>query len=105
MHIINLTPHDITIVRDGGTTTIPKSGDVARVSTTAEVVGIIDGIPIYKTVYGDVVGLPEPRPDTFYLVSTLVAQAVKRPDVLSPGELVRGPDGQPIGCKGLVSWA
>lgn len=40
---------------------------------------------------------------TWLLVSAIVRTArPQRPDLVSPGELVRGPDGQPVGCKGVA---
>lgn len=51
------------------------------------------------------VGLPEPEAGTVLIASAMVADAVRRPDVMSPGELVRNEAGQPIGCKGLTAYA
>lgn len=45
----------------------------------------------------------EPQYPETYLVSAMVRLAVpERTDVFSPGELLRGADGQPTGCRGLV---
>ena len=129
MTVINLTPHDIVIVGPGERT-IPPSGVVARVSMqTSGIIDVVgrmsdrppfcgieyncescfsqfggcDGIPVRKQTYGEVTGLPAPKEGTVYIVSTMVRLAVPdRDDVFSPGELVRGDDGQPIGCRGLV---
>lgn len=87
-NIVNLTPHSVTI---GGFRYAP-SGQVARVSTSYEEVGWVvqpwgddPGIPIYRTVYGAVEGLPAPVPLTVYLVSGMVAAAVPdRADVFAP---------------------
>lgn len=80
---------------------------VKRVSVTRLCVGglTLDGgttIPEYRSSYGPVVGLPEPKDGVTYLVSGMVRLAsAGRPDVVSPGELLRGPDGQPVGCVGV----
>jgi len=97
---INLTPHVINEVVTG--LSLPPSGTIARVSASNTVVDNIDGIEIYQTVYGEVIGLPEPQPGVYYIVSGAVLSACPdRKDLLAPGELVRNADGQPIGCKGF----
>lgn len=89
-HIVNLTPHDVVLRTDWGETTFPKSGKVARVTETKtnRQPIYIDGlaVPFVKTSLTEVIDLPEPEEGTIYLVSLLVAQAVKgiRSDVLSP---------------------
>lgn len=107
MELVNLTPHAINIVCENATRTIVPSGVVARVSTVSVQVGEIDGFPIYQTQYGELEGLPEPKVDTMYIVSAMTAAAAKaagRDDILSPGELIRDENGQPVGCRGLVRW-
>ena len=100
---VNLTPHALTIHGEGVTLSLPASGTVARCATVSERATTLNGIPLARTAYGEVVGLPEPAEDTIYVVSALVRSAVPtRADVASPGELVRGPNGQPTGCRGLV---
>lgn len=106
MRLVNLTPHTINIIGEDGTVTVlPASGAIARVATVRQILPPIgDGTEIaaYRTTYGEVSGLPEPAPSTGYVVSAIVRQAAPhRPDVFSPGELVRDADGQPIGCRGL----
>lgn len=60
-------------------------------------------IPVFRTTLGDPTGLPEPQTGVTLLVSAVVRGACPgRIDLVSPGELVRGPDGQPVGCKGLA---
>ena len=101
--IINLTPHAITLVCGKLPMTIPSSGVVARVSSHTEVIGNIGDIPITRTAYSAVEGLPEPEEDTIYIVSALVAQRVpERGDVFIPNESVRDENGRIIGCKSLA---
>lgn len=102
---VNLTPHNIIIVNgsDEPYQVIPPSGDIARCKEDVVKIGTIGGIPLLKTIYGDVEGLPEPRKDVYYIVSTIVrVNMPSRHDLLSPGQLVRNELGQPIGCRGLV---
>ena len=103
MNFINLTPHALNIVQaDGSVYTLPPSGQVARVATTRTVVNEIDGVEIYETQFGEVEGLPERNGQDLLIVSALVAQRANRPDVYSPGELVRNDAGQVVGCRGLT---
>ena len=106
MALVNLTPHALNVLpREGEGVTITPSGAVARVTTARAVVETLPGgIEVFQTTFGEVVGLPEPREGVRYVVSGMVAGHPSlrgRTDVLSPGELVRGADGQPIGCRGL----
>lgn len=103
---VNLTPHAIKVVAaDGAPVAVfPADGTVARVATTTAVSAVVDGIEIFATTYGEVVGLPAPAPGVTWIVSGIVAghPSVRgRADVVSPGALVRGPDGQPVGCRGF----
>ena len=51
MEIVNLTPHEITFM-GGKKITIPASGNVARVSVKRKQVGTLNGLPIYRSVFG-----------------------------------------------------
>jgi len=110
LKVINLTPHDVVIVDDSGKDIklYLASGQVARVNTQAEPIGEIDGIQVVRTKNGDVDGLPVKQPDTVYLVSLVVAQALRdsRTDVYvpdtGPGSVVRDDKGQIIGVKRLM---
>ena len=107
--LTNLTPHDIKILFEDGTTlNVPASGEVARVASTNDTVGgvMTDGgtVPIKAVTYGEVTGLPkyDPEKSVYYLVSSLVAARVPdRRDVLVPGDFVRDEKGNIIGCKSL----
>jgi hypothetical protein len=105
MTLVNLTPHALTVLGDDGSVvTLEPSGQVARVSATATQVGTVsvDGmtIPVVRTVFDTVTGLPDPVPGVVYVASTMVAQAAAaagRTDVVSPDTgptAVRGEDGQ-----------
>lgn len=104
INIINLTPYTVHIMPDGPDgqiTTIPSSGE-ARATTTREHYGTINGIQIYRTKFGAVQGLPEPQPNTIYIVSSITALAVPhRDDVFIPDDIVRDEQGRVIGFRAL----
>lgn len=110
MKIVNLTPHALNLMPggpDGPTVTIPPSGIVARCATSRVLVDTVtvDGItiPVNRTQFGAVTGLPDPQPDTIYIVSAVVAQAVPdRPDVFIVDNAVRDDQGRIIGCRALA---
>ena len=106
---MNLTPHALSVIRQDGTTLpIPPSGTVARVQEQkGEVSEVVAGVEIRKpSSWGQVTGIPEAQHNTVFVVSAMCAEALAgvRADVVRPGELVRGADGQPVGCRGLI-WA
>lgn len=103
MKIVNLTPHTLNLYRDGEMIlAIPSSG-VARVSVTSQIIGEVNGFPIRRNTYGEIVDLPDSEPETVYVVSALVAQAAKdRTDLLVVDDTVRNAEGQIIGCRGFA---
>jgi hypothetical protein len=109
MNIINLTPHDCHICNADGeiVRTIPAAKPAARVSSTVETVGEVDGIPVTVTNFGAVENLPDLQEGTVYIVSLLVQQAASnRPDLLRPDtgpqNVVRDIAGQIVGVKALA---
>lgn len=101
MEIVNLTPHPLVIRRGDKEETIPSSG-VARCSAAETEIGSLDGIPVVRTDYGAVVGLPGRKGGTVYVVSTITAQAVVgRDDVYVPARPVRDEQGRIIACAAL----
>lgn len=109
MKIVNLTPHTIHIIGDDDTVIreYPSSG-CARVETTREHIGMLDGVPLVSSIYGDVVGLPSVGDDVaMYIVSAMVRQALPdRTDLVcpdtSPQGAVRNEKGQIIGTRGFI---
>lgn len=102
--IINMTPHEVKIVDDEEALikSFAASGNLARCKTVPVSAGSLDGLPLTKTEYGDVEGLPDQQPDVFYIVSALVRTRLpERKDLLSPGQQVRDDAGRVIGCKSL----
>ena len=108
MNIKNLTPHPIAIeLADGQRVTFAPAGAPARVSTSQEEVGQVAGIPLRRTAWGEVQGLPAPEEGTIYIVSALVADRARRPDVVSPdtGPTAIREGGQVVAVRAFVSWA
>ena len=108
MNIINLTPHAITIIGENKNLVIEPSGIVTRIGSYTKTVGLLIAenqgpfeIPITVTKYDEVENLPEPVNDTIYIVSAMVANAIKRHDLYIPNENVRDDKGRIIGCKSL----
>jgi hypothetical protein len=65
-------------------------------------VGRIGGIDVSVAEYGDVQGLPDPEPNTIFIVSAIVLMAVPhRRDVFAPGPAIRNDLGLVVGCDGL----
>jgi len=102
--LVNLTPHELNIVFDENTTFFIPSQGVARMKEVVVPAGEAHGVPLIRSEYGGVVGLPDPQVGVVYITSMLVASHVKRPDVVSPGELQRDANGRVIGCKSLKTY-
>jgi hypothetical protein len=107
MRLINLTPHEITIVREDNKIVLPPSGTIARVATTRRVVATIEvhgmTIPVHRVEFGQVENLPEPQPGTWYIVSAIVAQAAPgRDDLVIPDDAVRDEQGRIVGARALA---
>lgn len=102
--IVNLTPHTLNIVFPSGEELIiAPSGTIARCKTTSVLIGDVNDIPVSRTQYGEVEGLPDPQEGVIYVTSALVANAAKdRDDVLIPNDSVRDEHGRIIGCRGLA---
>jgi|LakMenE01Jun11ns_1017448.scaffolds.fasta_scaffold9535796_2 hypothetical protein len=104
--IVNLTPHDITVISEGKSLVFPKVLKTARVSSKTEFLTNFDtpemSIPLTQVVFGELEGLPEPIEGVFFIVSRIVREAAKdRTDLLVPQGLIRDENGQPIGCESL----
>ena len=105
--LVNLTPHEITIVAEGCNDfgiylypirTIKPSGKVIRLSEKkGHTIGNVNGVEIVEKEYGYADYIPPVEKGTFYIVSGLVASAMKRADFLVPNTF-RHEDGQIIGC-------
>lgn len=109
MHIINLTPHAITIQKSDGTQlTIPPTTPSARIQQENVVTHAITDIPVSTVRYGEVEHLPDPQPDTVYVVSAMVAQQCRgRTDVVAPdtgSSAIRDDAGRIVAVRGFVKY-
>ena len=84
MNIINCTPHTITVISKEEKRDYPASGTIPRVLTLVNNAREVDGIPCIAQKLGDVEGLPDPQPDTVYIVSGMVFSASERADLVAP---------------------
>lgn len=103
--IVNLTPNKITVYDAAGESVLQVilSSGVARAAQTREPLESINGIPVSKTGYGAVEGLPDRRDGVIYIVSVLTAQAAPdRKDLYIMDDLVRDEAGRILGCKALA---
>ena len=115
MKIINLTPHAIRVRVEENPVAEPLESDVviqpetapARLDQSSIVAAEINGIPVKKTVFGEIYNLPDPDGESFYVVSMPVAQRaaqIGRTDVMSPNTApkqdIRYPEGHKL--AGLV---
>ena len=79
--------------------TYPASDNPAHVTLILKTVGAADGCLIYRWFTEEIFNLPEPKPNTFYIVSWKVAQACpERKDLIFPGTLVFDAEDNAIGC-------
>jgi hypothetical protein len=115
MILVNLTPHNVNIINafDKCNITIQPTAPPARceeeyiqaedcILYTNTVADSYYPIPTGYLNYARVTGLPDPKPNTKYIVSVLVAQQFpERDDLVVPYDLVRK-QGQIIGCRKLV---
>lgn len=103
MNIINLTPHDVNLLLEDDVIVF-KSEGIARVQQKEIIDEYFDRVPIYKNKYGKIEGLPEEKDGVYYIVSFVVASALKdkRNDLLIVTKTERNEKGQIIGCYGFA---
>ena len=103
LKLVNLTPHPVVIVdQDADILELPGCPTPPRVEETREFQGVVNGIPVNKVVMGQVRDLPEARPGTGYIVSRLVAETARRPDLYIPDRTIRDDQGRIVGCMALA---
>ena len=111
-HLVNLTPHDITVVMadTDETFTISPSGVIARCqteyTTVAQVVAGGDTFNIRERYFNDPQDLPDPVEGTLYIVSRIVAEACadSRDDLLMVDGTIRDALGRIVGCEAFARW-
>lgn len=88
--IINLTSHEIRVINGTKERVYHPSGVVARVRSKVEETDSANEIPIVTTKLTEIENLPDPEPDTYFIVSNMVVQAYNllygglREDLISP---------------------
>lgn len=108
VQLVNCVPHAVHIMDFNGnyvTTAEKREEPPARVGVEYDLIGMLGntGIPLYNRKFGKVENMPEPKTNTYYIVSMPVAQALpERHDLLQAGELIRDENGVPTNCVGLV---
>lgn len=109
MHLMNLTPHDIVLVKLNQATgeydelfRLPKSPLPARVEMSESLVGEAGGVEVYQANFGDVTNVPSAN-GVGYIVSRLVAERLpERHDLLIPHKTVRDANGKIVGCRAFA---
>lgn len=115
MRIVNLTPHALNLHGIDASSPIaalvvnvPPSGTIARLTVSRKAIASVTfngvKIGICQSNFGDITGLPVSEDGTIFVTSALVAEAAKRADVFSPGELVRDEVGVVVGANGLTAY-
>lgn len=104
MIFVNLTPHEVNVVKTDGTiVSFPPSTVPARVGQTFIQFDTIDGIRMYVSKLDKVTALPKPEKNVIYIVSAMVKEREScRNDLVSPGNLIRDEKGRVIGCEGFI---
>lgn len=109
--IVNLTPHPMDFIfPDGSKITLPSAGVARLIEEPAirtliniELNGKVCAFPaVQKKLSKSVSGLPDPQPNTLYLVSLPIKSALpERNDLVVVGDQVRDPQGKPIGLASI----
>ena len=111
---VNGTPHALTMYGYDKQTplcVIPLSGTVVRVPDEYQPLPeTFPGIPETLNINhpDQCIGLPDPIPGVFIIVSRVAAEALKiyhRPDIRVPGEPIRNRNGIQIGAVGISQYA
>lgn len=111
---VNGTPHALTMYGHDKQTplcVIPLSGTVVRVPDEYQPLPeTFPGIPETLNINhpDQCIGLPDPIPGVFIIVSRVAAEALKiyhRPDIRVPGEPIRDRNGVQIGSVGISHYA
>lgn len=105
--VVNCTPHDVNLITEKGNITFPRSGIIPRLTESQKKINSVNSngieIDIMEKSFLEPEGLPEPQENTIFIVSALVAGAIKnRDDLVIPNDIVRDEAGRIIGCKNLA---
>lgn len=125
--IINLTPHNVRLILEDCVEPVSGRGfklsspeysfveytslGIARAASEQVSAGLIEEsfgqVKLFRVKYGEPEGLPAYNPGTYYIVSSLTANAAKESgrntdDLLIPNGMVRDDDGNIIGCTSFA---
>ncbi len=106
--LINLTPHEITLLVDGVKIIFPSKGEARLTPPQRKKIGEITiedvKIPVFRNEFSNnVIGLPAPKKGVGYIVSRLVAETIKdRDDLFIVDATVRDDKGRVIGATALA---
>jgi len=105
--VVNCTPHDVNLITENGSITFPRSGIIPRLTEQQNKINSVNNngieIDIMSKSFLEPEGLPEPKENTIFIVSALVAGAVKnRDDLVIPNDIIRDDKGNIIGCRNLA---
>jgi hypothetical protein len=99
MNFVNYTSHPVIFVSENGTRTFPRASHMVRMDRVFGPMEWVDGVAITPIEHEIVKFLPDPKPDTLYIVSPQVANALpRRKDLIFPSRLVKDNTGRIIGC-------
>lgn len=118
IEFLNLTPHDVNVLDENNEVivtfvSIAHPEFPVRLPVNTEDLGYFDVGParvfegetqvnLVRNTYGQIENLPEPRPNTLFIVSSVVHAHSERADLVVPSPLVRDDTGRVIGCEGFA---
>ena len=105
--LINLTPHNINLKVNGETIVIEPAVSKSELPRLKETIKKLEDIevngykvPITVKEFEEAYNIPEPKEGVYYIVSALIAKALKREDFIVPNT-VRDESGNIVGCDGF----
>ncbi|WP_017589747.1 hypothetical protein [Nocardiopsis ganjiahuensis] len=104
MSVVNLTPHEVTVVDEHARVirTWGRASDPVRVEAVRVPLREVEGVPLLAEERTRA-RLPEPVEGVWFIVSSVVSSAhPERRDLLVPSDLVRDDKGVVTGCRSFV---
>lgn len=91
-NVVNLLHHPVNLVKDDTIIVIPTSGKSVRTARLVSwgipsIIGDCLGAPIIERERGSAFNISHLDPDTYYIVSTMVARELCHPQIISPNTL------------------
>jgi len=106
--LVNLTSHTIVIECNGRVHTIKPSGNICRIRGYQVPVGFIREIPVFRSHVDKITGIPPVYDGVIYITSFLVAQTLRRPDIVSPNShpssVIKDKAGNVVAVRSLQSF-